>query len=208
MADLDFIAANPAMLAEHAASLADRLQERLAEVDRRESRLNSQEAEFDSRIRNARLWVEQCEADIAQRHAAARRAGASNWPNGRSRPPPSSSKPTSWPSGSRNSPSARRPRSSLQIELELGRTELQTKLDALDFETAACRTRQQELDEAKQKYEQRQRELDGAKPGSTPIKSASPQAQAALDRRTGRADSRGRAGSRRAKRASTSFSGG
>ena len=49
----------------------------------------------------------------------------------------------------------------LQLELELGRTELQTKLDVLDFETAACRTRQLELDDAKQKVEKRQRELDG-----------------------------------------------
>ena len=85
MADLDFIASElPLMLAEHAASLADRLQERLAEVDRRESRLNSQEAEFDSRIRTARLWVEQCEADIAQRHADSSTNWNGTWPNGRS----------------------------------------------------------------------------------------------------------------------------
>src|SRR5262245_60449423 len=37
LAAVVLVAANPAMLAEHAASLADRLQLRLAEVDRRES---------------------------------------------------------------------------------------------------------------------------------------------------------------------------
>jgi hypothetical protein len=159
LADLDFIAANPAMLAEHAASLADRLQVRLAEVDRRESRLNSQEAEFDSRIRTARLWVEQCETDIAQRTqqldelerdlaerqelAVAQIEHADEL-------------------AQRLKELAEREKAAatLQIELQLGATELQTKLDALEFETAVCRTRQQELDDARQKYEERQRELD------------------------------------------------
>jgi hypothetical protein len=46
------------------------------------------------------------------------------------------------------------------MELQLALTEQQTKLDALEFETAGCRTRQQELDQGRQRVEQRQRELD------------------------------------------------
>jgi hypothetical protein len=57
---------SPKMLAQHAANLAERLQGRLSEVDRREARLNSQEAEFDSRIRNARLWIDQRETELAE----------------------------------------------------------------------------------------------------------------------------------------------
>ena len=50
---------SPEVLARQATDLADHLQSRLSEVDRRDARLNSQEAEFESRIRNARLWLEE-----------------------------------------------------------------------------------------------------------------------------------------------------
>jgi hypothetical protein len=151
--------ASPQMLARHAANLAERLQERLAEVDRRESRLNAQEAEFDSRIRNARLWIDQreselgdlekrlntWEAELAQRlDAAAMQLEQAD------------------ELAQRLQELSERERvvASREIELQLALTEQQTKLDALDFETAACRTRQLELDQARQLVEHRQRELD------------------------------------------------
>jgi hypothetical protein len=157
--DLDAVAASPVMLAEHAANLAGRLQTRLAEVDRRESRINSQEAEFDSRIRNARLWVEQCETDIAARQQQLDEREQQL----------TEREETAALRFERAEEIAQRlvelgerekAADTLQLELELGRSELQTKLDAIDLETAACRSKQLELADAKQNFEQRQRDLD------------------------------------------------
>ena len=157
MERLDVIAASPAMFAEHAANLADRLQQRLAEVDRREARLNSQEAEFDSRIRTARLWIEQCEGDIAERQQqlqeqTTRRRAEHCGPNGKrggARATPARTRPakerprlckSSW---SWAEPSCRRsstPWTSKPRPVELG-------------SWSWTKPRRQ--------YEQRQRELDG-----------------------------------------------
>jgi len=153
------LGASPDMLAQHAANLAERLQQRLAEVDRRESRLNSQEAEFDTRIRNARLWIDQREAELTELEQ--RLVGWEQQLTDRQELAAAQIEQADEivqrlkELGEREKRVAAR-----DLELELGLTEQQTKLDALDFERAACRTRQQELDEARQKCEQRQRELD------------------------------------------------
>src|SRR5688572_8328592 len=153
------LAASPAMLAQHAANLAERLQQRLSDVDRRESRLNSQEAEFDSRIRNARLWIDQREAEIAeqQQKLEAWEQQLTERQDGAAAQLEEADELAQRLKelGEREHAVATQ-----AMELELGITEQQTKLDALDFETAACRTRQAELDQARQRCEQRQRELD------------------------------------------------
>lgn len=153
------LAASPLLLAQHATELAERLQLRLVDVDRREARLNSQEAEFDSRIRNARLWIDQREAELAETEqrladldaqlTARQEAAASQLEQAEE-----------FERRLQELAEREQAVAALQIELELGRTEQQTKLDALDFEAAGCRTRQQELDQGKQRCEQRQRELD------------------------------------------------
>ena len=155
----DPLAASPAMLAQHAANLAERLQQRLGEVDRRESRLNSQEAEFDSRIRNARLWIDGREAELAELQQR-----LETWEQQLTERQESAALQLEEADeiAQRLKELAERERtvSAREMELELGLTEQQTKLDALDLETAACRSRQLELDQARQRCEQRQRELD------------------------------------------------
>jgi chromosome segregation ATPase len=153
------LAPSPQMLASHAAELADRLQRRLADVDRREARLNSQEAEFDSRIRNARLWIDQREAELAELEQ--RLAAAESGLNQRQETAAAQLEHADELSQRLKEVAEKQHNvAALEIELELARTEQQTKLDTLDFEAAACRTRQQELDQARQRCEQRQRELD------------------------------------------------
>ena len=150
---------SPTMLAQHAADLAERLQGRLSEVDRREARLNSQEAEFDSRIRNARLWIDQREGELGELQDRLEK-----WDEELTQRQTLASAQLEEADelmqrlkelGEREKQIATR-----EMELELGITEQQTKIDALDFEAAGCRTRQLELDDARQKFEKRQRELD------------------------------------------------
>ncbi|GAF68137.1 unnamed protein product, partial [marine sediment metagenome] len=79
--------APPDVLARQAAELGDHLQQRLAETDRRQSRLNSQEAELESRLRNARLWLEERETELDDReqaldHHDQQLAGQANQPPG------------------------------------------------------------------------------------------------------------------------------
>jgi chromosome segregation ATPase len=153
------LTASPQMLARHAANLAERLQARLADVDRRESRLNSQEAEFDSRIRNARLWIDQRETELAELEQR-----LTGWETDLSQRQEAAAAELERADelAQRLKELAERERdvASREVELQLALTEQQTKVDALEFETAACRTRRQELDEARQRVEHRQRELD------------------------------------------------
>jgi chromosome segregation ATPase len=153
------LSATPIMLAQHAADLAERLQQRLGEVDRRESRLNSQEAEFDTRIRNARLWIDQRETELSELQTR-----LETWEEQLSERQESAAAQLEEADelAQRLKELSERERAiaSKELELELGLTEQQTKLDSLDFETASCRTRQHELDQARQRCEQRQRELD------------------------------------------------
>ena len=150
---------SPTMVAQHAANLAERLQGRLSEVDRREARLNSQEAEFDSRIRNARLWIDQRETELSELQDRLEK-----WEEELTERQTLAASQLEEADelmqrlkelGERERKIAAR-----EMELELGITEQQTKIDALDFEAAGCRTRQLELDDARQKFEKRQRELD------------------------------------------------
>ena len=50
--------------------MADHLQTQLEELDHREARINSQEAEFETRIRNARLWLDERETELDDREKA------------------------------------------------------------------------------------------------------------------------------------------
>jgi hypothetical protein len=153
------LSASPQMLARHAANLAERLQSRLAEVDRREARLNSQEAEFDSRIRNARLWIDQRETELGEQEKK-----LATWEAelGQRQEAAAAELDRADELAQRLAELAERERhvAAREVELQLALTEQQTKLDALEFETAGCRTRQQELDQGRQRVELRQRELD------------------------------------------------
>jgi chromosome segregation ATPase len=159
LSDLDLAPEAAASAAEHAASLASRLQARLADVDRREARLNSQEAEFDTRIRRARLWIEQCEADITLRQQQLDE-GEQSLAQRQELAVEQLAEAEEIAQRLAELTERERAAEAITIELQLGRTELQTKLDALEFETAGCRSRQLELDEARLRCEQRQRELD------------------------------------------------
>jgi len=62
--------ASPEVLARQAVDLAQQLQDQLADLDRRSERINSQEADFESRIRNARLWLDERENELDSRDEA------------------------------------------------------------------------------------------------------------------------------------------
>ena len=147
------------VIAQHAANLAERLQGRLTEVDRREARLNSQEAEFDSRIRNARLWIDQREGELTELQERLETWEA-ELTDRQTLAAAQLEEADELMQRLKELSEREKKIAAQELELELGVTEQQTKLDALDFETAGCRTRQLELDEARQKFEKRQRELD------------------------------------------------
>ncbi|WP_428308729.1 hypothetical protein [Lacipirellula sp.] len=147
------------MIAQHAANLAERLQGRLTEVDRREARLNSQEAEFDSRIRNARLWIDQREGELTELQERLETWEA-ELTDRQTLAAAQLEEADELMQRLKELSEREKKLAAQELELELGVTEQQTKLDALDFETAGCRTRQLELDDARQKFEKRQRELD------------------------------------------------
>lgn len=153
------LGASPMALAQHAANLADRLSQRLGQIDRRESQLNSQEAELEARIRNARMWLDQRESEIAERQTR-----LEQWETNLTRRQDEASTQLEEAEElaqrlqelHEREDAAQR----LALDLEIANTEAQTRIDALDFETASCRTRQEELDAIKLRFEQRQRELD------------------------------------------------
>src|SRR5690606_14731388 len=107
------------------------------EVDRREARLNSQEAEFDSRIRNARLWIDQRETELGELQDRLEK-----WEEELTERQTLAASQLEEADelmqrlkelGERERKIAAR-----EMELELGITEQQTKIDALDFEAAGC----------------------------------------------------------------------
>lgn len=150
---------SPQVLAQHAADLADRLQQQLADVDRRESRLNSQEAEFDSRIRNARLWIEDREKDLGEREEQVRQQEEALQ---QEREAATELLSEAEDLGERLAEVETREQAvtKLQLELEIALTEQQTKNDALDFQRAACRTKEEECEAARSNFEERHRDLD------------------------------------------------
>ncbi|MEQ8838462.1 MAG: hypothetical protein RID07_16780, partial [Lacipirellulaceae bacterium] len=150
---------SPQLLAQHAADLADRLQQQLSDVDRRESRLNSQEAEFDTRIRNARLWIEDRENELREREEKA----CQHEEELRQEREAAEELLTEADGLSERlaEVEAREQKvTKLQLELEIALTEQQTKNDALDFQRAACRTKEEDCETARAQFEERKRELD------------------------------------------------
>ena len=141
-------------LARHATELAEKLQTRLEELDRREAMLHGQEAELDSRIRSARLWLEERESELDAREEAIENSA------------PQVSDDTA------NSNHAAKVTESLQLEererqltrqqteLELIQSEMAEKLNELDIQAASCQSKQEELTATRRQFETRQRELD------------------------------------------------
>ena len=81
-----FTAGTPAeALARHAAELAEKLKSRLADLDHREASLHGQEAELDSRIRSARLWLEERESELDQREETLEQREVAESPKTRAR---------------------------------------------------------------------------------------------------------------------------
>ena len=54
----------------HAAELAEQLQRRQSDIDRRAAMLAAHEADIENKVRSARLWFEEREREIAEREAA------------------------------------------------------------------------------------------------------------------------------------------
>ena len=65
---------------QHALQLADRLQQQAEELDRRAALLASQEAEIETRLRSARLWIEQRQQDLDEREQRILRAETGDQP--------------------------------------------------------------------------------------------------------------------------------
>ncbi|QDS98334.1 coiled-coil domain-containing protein [Adhaeretor mobilis] len=150
---------SPQVLAQHAADLAERLQTQLSEVDRRESRLNSQEAEFDSRIRNARLWIEEREGVLSERDQQLAEQ-AESLQQEREAAEETLSAAAGLAERLAEVEAREQAATRVQLELEIALTEQQTKNDALDFQRATSRTREEESEAARKQCEQRQRDLD------------------------------------------------
>jgi chromosome segregation ATPase len=143
----------------HAVELAERLQQHQRDVDRREARLNAQEAEFESRLRAARLWIGQRETELQeQQRELARREATHREHEARAAAMLASAADVE--ARQRDAVAREQRCSRLQVELEVGVTEQRTRLDALELETAACRARQEELAAERAACEQRQRQLD------------------------------------------------
>lgn len=148
-------------LARHASELADKLQSRLSDLDRRESALHGQEAELDSRIRSARLWLEEREGELDQREEAIEHREASSIEH------------IADPSQQRTADVTRslqledreRQVTKLQTELEVLQSELAEKVSELEIQNAFCQSKQEELTAARHEVENRQRELDAREAG-------------------------------------------
>lgn len=60
---------SPEPIERHAAELAEQLQRRQADIDRRAAALAAQEAEIESKVRNARVWLEDRQRELDAREA-------------------------------------------------------------------------------------------------------------------------------------------
>jgi hypothetical protein len=144
-------------LARHASELADKLQSRLSDLDRRESALHGQEAELDSRIRSARLWLEEREGELDQREEAIEQREASSIEYANVDP---SQQRTADVTRSLQLEDRERQVTKLQTELEIIQSELAEKVSELEIQNAFCQSKQEELAAARREVENRQRELD------------------------------------------------
>ncbi|WP_442482249.1 hypothetical protein [Aeoliella sp. SH292] len=61
---------NPPPIDRHAAELAEQLQRRQSDLDRRAAMLGAQEAEIENKIRHARLWIEERQRELDAREEA------------------------------------------------------------------------------------------------------------------------------------------
>ncbi len=70
---LDLLAMNP--IEGQAADIADRLARQQADLDRRAALLDSQEADLESKLRAARMWIDEQRRELEDREAAIEAAG-------------------------------------------------------------------------------------------------------------------------------------
>lgn len=141
-------------LARHASELAEKLQSRLEDLDRRESMIHGQEAELDSRIRSARLWLEEREGELDAREEAIRNDADQAVELS------ASSHHATKIAGSLELEERERQLARQQAELEHIHSQLAERLGELDIATATCQSKQEELTSTRRQFEARQRELD------------------------------------------------
>jgi hypothetical protein len=141
-------------LARHATELAEKLQARLEDLDRREAMLHGQEAELDSRIRSARLWLEERESDLDAREEAIKNDADQAVDLS------ASSHHAAKIADALELEERERQLTRQQAELELIQSEMAEKLNELDIQAATCQSKQEELTATRRQFEARQRELD------------------------------------------------
>lgn len=141
-------------LARHATELAEKLQLRLEELDRREAMLHGQEAELDSRIRSARLWLEERESELDAREEALKNDAE------QAVELTASSHHAAKIAESLQLEERERQMARQQAELEHIQSELAERLSELDIQAATCQSKQDELTTIRRQFESRQRELD------------------------------------------------
>jgi len=150
--------ASPEVLARQAVDLALQLKDQLAELDRRTERINAQEADFDSRVRNARLWLDERENELdAQEKILHQRETELSE---QAAQPRSAFDQEQLEEREQSLVSREENLAKMQAELEFAQSQIEEKLSELEIQTALCKSKQAELDEKKQACEQRQRELD------------------------------------------------
>jgi hypothetical protein len=142
------------VLARHATELAEKLQTRLEDLDRREAMIHGQEAELDSRIRSARLWLEERESELDTREEAIRND------TGQDVELSASSHHAAKIAESLQLEERERQLSRQQVELEHLQSQLAERLSELEIQTATCQSKQEELTDSRRQFESRQRELD------------------------------------------------
>jgi len=150
--------ASPEVLARQAVDLAHLLQEQLADLDHRSERINSREADFDSRIRNARLWLDERENELENREEALNQREAQL--AGQAPEPPTAFDQDQLHQRVQKLDDREQSLTKLQIELEVSQVQIEEKLGELDIQTALCRSNHEAHDESRQSWEERQRELD------------------------------------------------
>ena len=133
-------------LARHATELGEKLKARLEDLDRREAMLHGQEAELDSRIRSARLWLEERESELDAREEAIENNAAQARLGGQLDHAAKVDEALQLEERERQLPR-------LQTELELIQAEMAEKLNELDIQTASCQSKQEELTATRRQFE-------------------------------------------------------
>jgi hypothetical protein len=144
----------PEALARHATELAEKLHLRLEDLDRREAMIHGQEAELDSRIRSARLWLEEREGELDAREEAVRNNADS------AAELSASSHHATKIAETLQLEERERQLARQQAELEHLQSELAERLSEIDIQAATCQSKQEELTASRRQFEARQRELD------------------------------------------------